>query len=169
MQPQIRSRTNRVLNAVEFLQDDSAQTQRFFPMIRTMRAPEQQQDRRELICHLCRDVVVHMRIEEMIFYPALRASVDHDTLLNRALAEHAVIQTLVEQLQQCDQSPERLEAALHVLGQHLSEHVSEKEKGLFPAAVNAALDLAALGGLLLEASRQLRTEHIALSPADSTD
>lgn len=151
-----RRKATGAMNAVEFLRDDNQQTRHFFRTIAKMDASDQQQDRLDLIKHVCTELMIHMRIEEMIFYPALRASLNDDALINAALVEHDCMRELLHELRHTDQAPE-MDAKLHLLAKQIDRHVAEKEARLFPAALQLPLNLAAMGRMLAAASQQLRT------------
>lgn len=125
-----------------------------------MNAPDQQQDRCDLIKQVCNDLMIHMSIEEMIFYPALRTNLHNDALINEALLEHDCLRNLLRDLQPTDCSPE-LDAKLAQLIRQIDQHVGEKESRVFPAALQLPLDLVAMGRMLAAASQQLHVDAVA--------
>jgi len=60
---------------------------------------EQDTARAELVDEICRALTIHMRLEEDLFYPALRAAQGNEELIDEAEAEHAGARDLVLQLE----------------------------------------------------------------------
>lgn len=75
----------------------------------------------------------HASIEELVFYPAVRAEVkgtDSDIL--EALEEHHVVKLLLHELESLDPAAERFDAKVTVLIENVRHHVKEEEQELFP-------------------------------------
>ena len=124
-------------------------------------------DKLALARRICSELTVHARIEEEIFYPALRGEIDEPQLLDEATAEHQQAKEMIatiEQMQTPDASMDKLVAQLNVAIEH---HVKEERDQLFPKARASGLDLDAIGGQL----QQRQDELMAAStkpPARST-
>ncbi len=84
------------------------------------------------------ELTLHTKVEETIFYPAIKAktkrnSEERDEVLE-AYEEHAGAKDLISKLERLDASDETFKAKLHVLGEMIRHHVEEEESVLFPEA-----------------------------------
>jgi hemerythrin-like domain-containing protein len=104
-----------------------------------------------------RAIEVHGRIEEEIFYPALRARADRRSRLHvvEAIEEHRIIDDLLRRLETGRLDDASYEARLLLLREHVEHHV-EREERMFPEARRLLGDeLADLGERMRARSRQL--------------
>lgn len=110
--------------------------------------------REELFAQLKNELDIHARIEEEIFYPALKeADETHDIVLE-GYEEHAVVKRLLSELDELSKDDETWGAKLKVLQENVEHHVEEEEGEMFPSArkVLSAEEVEALGERL-EAAR----------------
>jgi hemerythrin superfamily protein len=113
----------------------------------------------ELAHKICEELTIHARIEEEIFYPALReASEEAEGALNEAAVEHASIKNLVEQIQDDSPESEEFDAKITVIGEYVKHHVKEEQGEIFPMAREAELDLKELGEQLAARKAELKGE-----------
>jgi hemerythrin superfamily protein len=103
--------------------------------------------REELFAQLKNALDIHARIEEEIFYPALKdADETHDVVLE-GYEEHAVVKRLLKELDELSKDDETWGAKLKVLQENVEHHVEEEEGEMFPNArkVLSAEEVEALG------------------------
>jgi hemerythrin superfamily protein len=113
----------------------------------------------ELAHKICEELTIHARIEEEIFYPALReASDEAEDALNEAAVEHASIKSLVEQIHDDSPESEEFDAKIKVIGEYVKHHVKEEQGKIFPMAREADLDLKELGEQLAARKAELKGE-----------
>lgn len=93
---------------------------------------------------VCAALKVHTRIEEEIFYPAIKDKIDKG-MVNEAVVEHASAKDLIAQIESMDGSEEMFDAKITVLGELIQHHVEEEEEEMFKQARDADVDLKALG------------------------
>ncbi|NEX93993.1 hemerythrin domain-containing protein, partial [Caulobacter sp. 17J65-9] len=122
---------------------------------------------------LCLTLAVHARIEEELFYPALReAGVDPDRIDN-AQVEHLTARQLIADVETAAIDDPLLDAKVRVLGVYSLRHAAEEEAELFEAARVRGVDVHALGAKLAarkaelsrEAALNLKTRLRASGPA----
>jgi hypothetical protein len=106
-------------------------------------------------------------LEEEIFYPALRAAIDDDELLDEADIEHAGARELIGQLEIMLPGDDHYDATVTVLGEEVAHHIAKEESELFEAARGAGIDLDALGKQL--AARKTELEEDLSSPPSTLD
>ena len=101
---------------------------------------------------VCMELTVHAKLEEELFYPALKSLFEQGgmdkavDLIEEADVEHASLKWLIEQLQSGDQSDEgMIDARVKVLSEYVKHHVQEEEGEIFKAARKVDIDLQALG------------------------
>ena len=103
--------------------------------------------REQLFAQLKNELDLHARIEEEIFYPALKeADETHDVVLE-GYEEHAVVKRLLRELDELSKDDETWGAKLKVLQENVEHHVEEEEGEMFPSArkVLSAEEVEALG------------------------
>ena len=112
-------------------------------------------DKLALARKICSELTVHARIEEEIFYPALRQVIDDPVLLDEAKAEHQEAKALIAKIQPLAKADAALDDLVAELNRAIEHHVKEERDALFPKARASALDLNALGEQLRQRQEEL--------------
>jgi len=89
-------------------------------------------DTRELIDRLCRELEVHSAIEEEILYPAAAQVPELAILVDEALADHARVREVIDDIREAQGDDEQLAGLVLQLAEDVEQHVSEEEHVLFP-------------------------------------
>jgi hemerythrin superfamily protein len=131
-------------NAIDLLKQDHDSVRKAFKEFEKMDHDDAEAVQ-ELVGRVCADLVVHTAIEEEIFYPAVRAAIDDDDLMNEADVEHSSARDLIEQLDGMTPDDPMYCAVFTVLCEYVDHHAREEETEMFPAARKAKVDLDALG------------------------
>ena len=119
------------------------------------------QKKMELARTICSELTVHARIEEEIFYPALRAVFKDTDLLAEAEVEHATAKDLIAQIEAMDEPGEMFDAKVKVLGEYIDHHVKEERNEIFPKARSARkLDLVGMRDQLMQRREELMGESV---------
>ncbi|MEP6912170.1 MAG: hemerythrin domain-containing protein [bacterium] len=121
------------MNAFQLLKEDHKKVAGIFEKLEptTERGVK---TREELFTQLKSELDVHAKIEETIFYPALReADQTHDIILE-GYEEHKVIKTLLAELDSLAKDDEKWGAKLKVLQENVEHHVEEEEGEMFTSA-----------------------------------
>jgi hemerythrin-like domain-containing protein len=135
----------RSANAIELLKQDHEKVKKAFKEFEKMDRSEADACR-ELVAGVCEDLKLHTTLEEEIFYPAVRAAIEDEDIMNEAAVEHETAKMLIEQLENMDPDDPNYFATFTVLGEYVMHHVKEEEGEMFPQAKKAGeLDLEALG------------------------
>lgn len=91
-----------------------------------------------VVPEICAALEEHARIEEEVFYPAVRAEVpDEVSTILESLEEHLIVKRLVAELSQMQRDDDAYEAKATVLAENVRHHVREEEDELFPAVRSA--------------------------------
>ena len=95
---------------------------------------------------ICKDLIIHTMIEEEIFYPGVKDSVEDD-LYNEAFVEHDGAKVLIAELIAGSPDDDFYDAKVKVLSEMIKHHVTEEEQrdGLFAQAKRNGADLQGLG------------------------
>jgi hemerythrin superfamily protein len=154
------------MDAITLLKDDHQTVEKLFTRF------EGAGDRafvetRQIVDRIIEELSVHAAIEEQLFYPVTRATVDavHDVALE-SLEEHHVIKVLLAELVHLDPHHERFDAKVSVLMENVRHHVEEEESDYFPK-VREALGrkgLSELGDAMAAARATAPTRPHPLAP-----
>jgi hemerythrin superfamily protein len=124
-------------------------------------------ERRKIVDQIIEELSVHAAIEEQLFYPVTRATVDEvDDVILESLEEHHVVKWLLSELETMDPADERFKAKTTVLMENVRHHVEEEEDEYFPK-VRAQLgrnDLNDLGDAMAEAKKSAPTHPHPTAP-----
>jgi len=138
-------KTRSKLNAIDLLKEDHATVKKAFKQFEEMDRSDTEACR-QLVQRVCEDLTVHSTIEEEIFYPALRAAIEDEDIMNEAAVEHETAKMLIEHLENSGPDDPNYFATFTVLGEYVMHHVKEEEGEMFAEAKKAQeLDLDALG------------------------
>src|SRR6185295_15562795 len=101
------------------------------------------------------ELEIHAELEEELMYPAIRRGTKDDKLINGATEEHHLVHVLIAELKELEPSDETFKAKFTVLGELIKHHVKEEEGEMFPQALKAKIDWAALHAEVLKRREQL--------------
>ncbi len=122
----------------------------------------------DLAARICTEFKIHARIEEEVFYPALRGKIDA-SLLDEALVEHDGARMLIDEIEASSAVDSFFDAKLMILKDEIEYHMKEEETerdNMFQQARAADVDLDALGERILARKAELarQTDATALPP-----
>ena len=107
------------------------------------------------------ELEVHSKLEEGLVYPAFRAAIDDDDLMDESLEEHHVVHGLIGQLKKMKPSDDRYDAKFTVLAENVRHHIKEEESEMFPKAEDCDLEWEALHARVAKRKDQLVTKSYA--------
>jgi hemerythrin-like domain-containing protein len=90
--------------------------------------------REELFAQLKTELDVHTRIEETIFYPALKEAEETRDITLEAFEEHRLVKQLLGELASLSKDREEWTAKFTVLKENIEHHVEEEEGEMFTKA-----------------------------------
>jgi hypothetical protein len=106
---------------------------------------------------ICLELSVHTTVEEEIFYPAIKATVDKE-IYDEAQVEHDGAKVLIAEILKGKLEDEFYDAKVKVLSEMIKHHVKEEEQrgGMFAQAKDDHdVDLVALGAVMLARKKEL--------------
>ena len=145
-------------DAIAMLKADHAKVKKLFKEFERLHDEESDEEAEEVAQQICNELTIHATIEEEIFYPAVRDAIDDGDLLDEAEVEHASAKDLIAQIESMDVSDDKYAAKVIVLGEYIDHHVKEEQDEMFPKAMKAKLDMAALGEQMLARKEELKAE-----------
>lgn len=101
------------------------------------------------------DLEVHAQLEEGLIYPAIRAGIEDNEMMNEANEEHHLVHVPIAELKELEPSDDAFQAKLTVLGELVKHHVKEEEGEMFPQAQKAKIDWEELKAEVMERKEQL--------------
>jgi hemerythrin-like domain-containing protein len=132
-------------SALALLQEDHRQVQKIFRDFRRLaKDGAGDDDKRRMVMQACDMLTVHARIEEELFYPAMRRYADED-IMDEALVEHDSAKELIAQLLEMQPGDHLYDAKFTVLGEMVKHHIEEEESRIFQKARKSGIDLVGLG------------------------
>lgn len=124
-----------------------------------MVAPEAAADRLPIAQKICSELTVHARIEEEIFYPALRKAIDEPDLLDHAKEEHQQAKDLIARIEALPGAGPEMDELVTQLTQVVEHHVKEERVKIFSKARSAAgVDLVGLAQQLKDRQGELEAQ-----------
>jgi iron-sulfur cluster repair protein YtfE (RIC family) len=123
----------RVRKATGILREDHQYLKRMLSDFEELRDNAHQR-RQELFEEIRKEITVHARIEEEIFYPAIEAGGDEEVveLVKQAREEHRIVKTLLEELSEITPESDDFDAKMKVLKESVLRHAEEEQEDLFP-------------------------------------
>lgn len=119
--------------------------------------------KKSLAEEICKELTIHAKIEEDIFYPACEGAVDED-LLKEAYVEHDGAKVLIAEIEAGGPDDSFYDAKVKVLSEMIEHHVEEEEKrveGMFSQAKRAGLPMDDLGERLAAEKEELMASYEA--------
>ena len=145
------------LDAIELLKRDHAEVKKAFKQFEKAKYKDPSACK-EFLASICMAIEMHAKVEEEIFYPAVRARIKDDDLMNEAQVEHASAKQLIAEMEKLAGDDPMLKAHAQVLSEYINHHVKEEESEMFPKVKRAKLDLESLGEQILERKDQLKAQ-----------
>jgi hemerythrin superfamily protein len=139
------------MKATDLLKQQHKQVKALFKKIDNTENPR---ERRQLMEQIAQALKMHTKIEEQIFYPAVRGieTKKAEEMYMEALEEHHVVDLVLEELPRVDPADERFHAKMTVLSELVEHHADEEEDEMFPMAEKklGSEELKALGARMEE-------------------
>ena len=155
-------------DAVAMLKADHREVEALFEAFEVAESAGQ---KRALAEQICTALTVHAKLEEGIFYPACRSTIENQDLVDEALVEHDGAKVLINEIEAGGPDEDFYDAKVKVLKEQIQHHIEEEEKirgNIFQQARAADVDLEALGERMAERKAELMrmAETEGLPPAE---
>ena len=118
--------------------------------------------RRALAEEICMELTIHARLEEELFYPAVREGLNDDELVDEADDSHAGQREIIVQILSGSPDDPQYDERVAMLADHVERHVRQEREQVFNRALASRLDLQALGRSIAVRKEELRVVSEAL-------
>lgn len=136
----------------DLLRKDHKHVQELFKKFHKAKNAEEKQD---IVETALLELEVHAELEEKLIYPAIRAEIEDEELMDEALEEHHIVHGVIRELKKMKPDNERYDAKFIVLGELVKHHVKEEEEEMLPKAEKCDIDWEDLNEQVLERKNQL--------------
>ena len=108
---------------------------------------------------ICEQVIeeleVHSKLEEEIFYPAVRTHLGAEDMLDEAKQEHQQAKKIIAELKTADAEGESFDDKFSELVDAIKHHVEEEEGEMLPKAEESEMDLEGYGEEMAQRKKEL--------------
>ncbi|MDB5897954.1 MAG: Hemerythrin cation binding domain protein [Ramlibacter sp.] len=118
--------------------------------------------RRALAEEICMELTIHARLEEELFYPAVREALHDGGVVDEAEDQHGSQREFVAQILAAPADDELYDARVFVLAEYVERHVRKEREQVFNRALASRVDLQALGRAITVRREELRSVSEAL-------
>jgi hemerythrin superfamily protein len=118
--------------------------------------------RRALAEEICLELTIHAKLEEELFYPAVREALQDEDLLDEAEGQHGSQRELLAQILATPAEDELYDARVAVLAEYVERHVRQEREQVFNRALAARIDLQSLARAVTVRREELRAVSDAL-------
>lgn len=148
---------------LELILADHRQVEKLFSQVEKAKNPEQFYS---LFTQLYKELNLHARAEELVFYPALREFEDTDDIIEEAEAEHEEAAAMLEEMKALGPDSEEFPDRIAELKEAVMHHLQEEESEVFEI-IRDYMDeeeLSALGQEFQQAKTKLEAEINEAAP-----
>jgi hypothetical protein len=150
-------------DAIDMLDADHLSVHAMFEsyreLVRTRATPLQ---RRALAEEICMELTIHAKLEEELFYPAVRDALNDDELMDEAEDQHGSQREFVAQILATQPDDELYDARVAVLAEYVARHVHKEREQVFNRVLASRIDLQSLGRSIAVRKEELRAVSEAL-------
>ena len=141
------------------LKDDHKRVKKAYREFQKLDHSQDHEAMQTIVERVLDELTIHATLEEELLYPAARAALSEDDLIDEAEVEHESVHALVDQLRGMRPGDDKFSARFTVLCEYVQHHVKEEEGELFPKLEKARMDWESLASTMAE-------RRAALTPED---
>ena len=121
------------MDAIELLKKDHDEVRALFEQFRQAGEAEDMDRMKQLQKQIFSELETHTRIEEDIFYPAVKDTDDEELVENvdEGVQEHHVVKVLMREIEEVS-GDDTFQAKMKVLMENVEHHADEEEEEMFP-------------------------------------
>ncbi len=149
------------MDAITLLKQDHDTVKRMLQELEQM-PKGQPENRLKLAEQIIHELMVHERIEEEIFYPAVaQAGEKGEEEVEHSIEEHELVDNIIAQLEAIDLASDDFEGTVRVLKENVFHHIKDEEEKMFPyARKRLASKLGKLGAEMTQLKAQIEREMV---------
>jgi hemerythrin superfamily protein len=150
-------------DAIDLLDADHLAVHALFGSYRELvRSHASALQRRALAEEICMELTIHARLEEELFYPAVREALNDDEVMDEVEDQHGSQREFVAQILATPADDELYDAKVAVLAEYVERHVRQEREQVFNRTLASRVDLQALGRAITVRREELRAVSEAL-------
>jgi Hemerythrin HHE cation binding domain len=139
-------------NAIQMIRQDHKKVEGLFKKFDQAKS----NGARKRICdQVIQELEVHTKLEEEIFYPAVRKELGDEEMIEEAEKEHQQAKDIIQELKMMDGKDEQLEEKFAELVECIKHHVEEEQNEMLPKAEESEMDLSHYGEQMSERKKEL--------------
>jgi hemerythrin superfamily protein len=142
-------------NASQLIRRDHKKVEGLFDKFEQTKKPEA---KKRIVDQVVQELEIHTKLEEEIFYPAVRKNLGEEDMLEEAKQEHQQAKEIIRELKKLDAEDEQLEEKFSELVECVKHHVEEEEGELLPKVEESDMDLTEIGDEILDRKEELRQQ-----------
>ena len=157
--PPAKRTTGSARDAIAVLKEDHRDVERLFKRFEKA-GDTAYRTKDQLVSSMIEALSRHAAIEELVFYPAVRAGIPRlDSKVSESLEEHHLAKVVLNELESLNAKAKRFDAKVTVMIEVVRHHVKEEERDLFPKVrdLMPRRELVELGEALRNAKRHVPT------------
>jgi len=113
-------------------------------------------DAKKRVCEQAlQELDIHTKLEEEIFYPAVKKQVGDDEMVEEAKQEHQQVKEMMRELKKMNVEDQEFEEKFSELVEAVQHHVEEEEGEMLPKVEESEMDLPAIGEQMTERREEL--------------
>lgn len=156
-------KNNKSPDAIELLDADHLEVHQLFASYADLvRAHAPAPQRRALAEEICMELTIHARLEEELFYPAVREALCDEALVDEAEDQHGGQREFIARILAMRPEDPLYDAKVAVLRDYVERHVRQERERVFNRVLAARIDLHALGRALARRKEELQAVAEAL-------
>lgn len=143
------------MDPIKLLKDDHRAVKKMF---RDYEKATDARTKQQIADKVFMELEVHAKIEEEIFYPAVREQAKSSTkeVVAEGIEEHHVMDVLISELRKLKPTQEEFDAKFKVLTENVEHHIEEEEQEMLPDAEKALKsDLEEIGQKMMDRKEKL--------------
>lgn len=154
---------------LDMLKEDHARVKKAFRDAQKLDSEEDQEELQMIVEQTCAELEVHARLEEELFYPAVRSAIKETELIDEAEVEHESAKALIAQLRAMTPADEKYAPTFKVLGEYVKHHIKEEEKEMFEQLNRSRIEWEELQQQMLTMRETLMSEMGLLEDEEDDD
>jgi hemerythrin superfamily protein len=139
-------------NAAQLIRRDHKKVEGLFDKFEQTKKPEA---KKRVVDQVIQELEIHAKVEEEIFYPAVRKHLGEEDMIEEAKQEHQQVKEMLRELKKLDAEDEQLEAKFSELVESVKHHVEEEEGEMLPKVEESDMDLTEIGDEIQERKQEL--------------
>jgi hemerythrin superfamily protein len=150
-------------DAIDLLDADHLAVHALFASYRELvRTRASALQRRALAEEICMELTIHAKLEEELFYPAVREALNDDEVVDEAQDQHGSQREFVAQILATQPQDALYDTKVAVLAEYVQRHVRAEREQVFNRVLASRLDLHSLGRAITVRKEELRAVSEAL-------